>query len=192
MKTLLGELLVATSLLTATLKFAGDITVQLQGDGPMSLAVINGNNQQQMRGVARVQGDVPENADLKTLVGNGYLVITISPEEIYHPFGSQAEGSKSSTRQLPNVFARGLVRATVKDAKNKVFIAWKFFNIQLEAGQRGDADGNGQVETKDVQALVDFLVESIKLPSPENANANKDEDVNIDDLLYIINLMVGD
>ena len=42
---------------------------------------INGNNQQQMRGVARVQGDVPENADLKTLVGNGYLVITISPEE---------------------------------------------------------------------------------------------------------------
>lgn len=77
----MGELLVATSLLTATLKFAGDITVQLQGDGPMSLAVINGNNQQQMRGVARVQGDIPENADLKTLVGNGYLVITISPEE---------------------------------------------------------------------------------------------------------------
>ncbi|WP_204306302.1 Hsp33 family molecular chaperone HslO, partial [Escherichia coli] len=28
-----------------------------------------------------VQGDIPENADLKTLVGNGYLVITISPEE---------------------------------------------------------------------------------------------------------------
>jgi molecular chaperone Hsp33 len=80
-KNLLGELLVATSLLTATLKFAGDITVQLQGDGPMTLAVINGNNQQQMRGVARVQGYVPENADLKTLVGNGYLVITISPEE---------------------------------------------------------------------------------------------------------------
>lgn len=54
-KTVLAELLVATSLLTATLKFAGDITVQLQGDGPLSLAVINGNNQQQMRGVARVQ-----------------------------------------------------------------------------------------------------------------------------------------
>jgi molecular chaperone Hsp33 len=78
-KTLLAELLVATSLLTATLKFAGDITVQLQGDGP-TLAVINGNNQQQMRGVAR-SGRVAENADLKTLVGNGYLVITISPEE---------------------------------------------------------------------------------------------------------------
>lgn len=80
-KNILGELLVATSLLTATLKFAGNITVQLQGDGPMTLAVINGNNQQQMRGVARVQGEVPEGADLKTLVGNGFLVITITPEE---------------------------------------------------------------------------------------------------------------
>lgn len=80
-KNILGELLVATSLLTATLKFDGDITVQLQGDGPMTLAVINGNNKQQMRGVARVQGDIPADAALKDLVGNGYLVITISPSE---------------------------------------------------------------------------------------------------------------
>lgn len=57
-KNVLAELLVATSLLTATLKFDGDITVQLQGDGPMNLAVINGNNNQLMRGVARVQGEI--------------------------------------------------------------------------------------------------------------------------------------
>lgn len=80
-KKILGELLVATSLLTATLKFDGDITVQLQGDGPMTLAVINGNNKQQMRGVARVQGEVADDASLKDLIGNGYLVITISPQE---------------------------------------------------------------------------------------------------------------
>ena len=80
-KNILAELLVATSLLTATLKFAGDITVQLQGDGPMSLAVINGNNKQQLRGVARVLDEIADDADLKALVGNGYLVITITPEE---------------------------------------------------------------------------------------------------------------
>ncbi|HGK4672496.1 MULTISPECIES: Hsp33 family molecular chaperone HslO [Enterobacteriaceae] len=80
-KNVLAELLVATSLLTATLKFEGDITVQLQGDGPMTLAVINGNNHQQLRGVARVQGEIPADADLKTLIGNGYLVITITPAE---------------------------------------------------------------------------------------------------------------
>lgn len=78
---LLGELLVATSLLTATLKFEGDITVQLQGDGALTLAVINGNNRQEMRGVARVQGDIADGSTLKEMVGNGYLVITISPEK---------------------------------------------------------------------------------------------------------------
>ncbi|WP_067709842.1 MULTISPECIES: Hsp33 family molecular chaperone HslO [unclassified Erwinia] len=77
----LGELLVATSLLTATLKFAGNITVQLQGDGPLNLAVINGNNKQEMRGVARMQGDIAPGSSLKEMVGNGYLVITLSPDE---------------------------------------------------------------------------------------------------------------
>ncbi|MBG0753107.1 MULTISPECIES: Hsp33 family molecular chaperone HslO [Pectobacterium] len=80
-QTLLGEMLVATSLLTATLKFSGDITVQLQGDGPLKLAVINGNHQQQMRGVARLQGDIAPESSLKEMVGNGYLVITITPTE---------------------------------------------------------------------------------------------------------------
>ncbi|RWR02447.1 Hsp33-like chaperonin [[Pantoea] beijingensis] len=78
---LLGELLVATSLLTATLKFDGDITVQLQGDGALNLAVINGNNRQEMRGVARMQGDIAPGSTLKEMVGNGYLVITISPTQ---------------------------------------------------------------------------------------------------------------
>lgn len=77
----LGELLVATSLLTATLKFDGDITVQLQGDGPLNMAVINGNNLQEMRGVARMQDEIADGSSLKEMVGNGYLVITISPKE---------------------------------------------------------------------------------------------------------------
>ncbi|WP_218837405.1 Hsp33 family molecular chaperone HslO [Gilliamella sp. wkB308] len=77
---LLGELLVATSLLTATLKFEGDIAVQLQGDGPLRLAVVNGNHLQQLRGVARVNGDIADNASLKDMVGNGYIVITITPK----------------------------------------------------------------------------------------------------------------
>ena len=80
-KQVLGELLVATSLLTATLKFDGDITVQLQGDGPLNMAVINGNNLQEMRGVARTQGEIADGSSLKEMVGNGYLVITISPKE---------------------------------------------------------------------------------------------------------------
>lgn len=81
MQKLLGELLVATSLLTATLKFEGSITVQLQGDGPVRLAVINGDHNQQLRGVARYEGELPTDDKLQSLVGNGQLVITITPEE---------------------------------------------------------------------------------------------------------------
>lgn len=76
---LLGEMLAATSLLTATLKFNGSITVQLQGDGPVSLAVINGDHHQQLRGTARVKGDVKEDATLPEMMGKGQLVITIEP-----------------------------------------------------------------------------------------------------------------
>ncbi|KQB02909.1 molecular chaperone Hsp33 [Vibrio metoecus] len=80
-KHLIGELLVATSLLTATLKFEGSITLQLQGDGPVSLVVINGDNNQQVRGVARWQGDIADNANLHDMLGKGHLVITIEPKQ---------------------------------------------------------------------------------------------------------------
>ncbi|WP_199524910.1 Hsp33 family molecular chaperone HslO [Pseudoalteromonas sp. bablab_jr011] len=75
---LLGELLVATCLLTATLKFEGEIAVQLQGDGPVKYAVINGDDKQNMRGIARLQGEV-QGSTIKDLIGNGYMVITITP-----------------------------------------------------------------------------------------------------------------
>lgn len=77
---LLGELLVATCLLTATLKFEGDIAVQLQGDGPVKYAVINGDDQQNMRGIARLQSEVT-GSTIKELIGNGVMVLTITPNK---------------------------------------------------------------------------------------------------------------
>ncbi len=81
LQSLLGELMVASSLLTATLKFKGDIAVQIQGDGPVSLAVINGNDQQQLRGIARWEGELSDEANLQTLFGKGYIVITLTPDD---------------------------------------------------------------------------------------------------------------
>lgn len=78
---LLGEMMVATSLLTATLKFNGSITIQIQGDGPLSLALVNGSDDQKMRALARLQGEVRDDMTLNEMIGKGVLVITITPNE---------------------------------------------------------------------------------------------------------------
>ncbi|MFK5915481.1 MAG: Hsp33 family molecular chaperone HslO [Woeseiaceae bacterium] len=77
---LMGELLAATCLLTARLKFDGEIAVQLQGDGPVSYLVINGNNDQQMRGIAKLN-KATDAVGLNNLLGKGTMVITIQPKE---------------------------------------------------------------------------------------------------------------
>ena len=81
LQNLLGELLVSTTMLTATLKFEGSITMQLQGDGPVSLAVINGDHDQKVRGVARWEGDIADDASIHDMLGKGHLVITIDPKK---------------------------------------------------------------------------------------------------------------
>jgi molecular chaperone Hsp33 len=77
---LLGELVAATCLLTATLKFEGEITVQLQGDGPISYMSVNGDDKQNMRGIARL-AEPTAGIGLKELIGKGTMVITIRPEK---------------------------------------------------------------------------------------------------------------
>ncbi|MCL4409221.1 MAG: Hsp33 family molecular chaperone HslO [Gammaproteobacteria bacterium] len=77
---LLGELMAVTSLLTATLKFEGHINVQVQGNGPLNYATVNGSHDQALRGVARLT-ETPKDESFLGLVGEGaYLVITLSPE----------------------------------------------------------------------------------------------------------------
>jgi molecular chaperone Hsp33 len=77
---LVGELLIATTLLTAMLKFKGKIAVQLQGDGPVKMAVINANQDLQVRGTARVDGDTT-GLSFSELVGKGHMMITITPDD---------------------------------------------------------------------------------------------------------------
>lgn len=103
---LLGEMLVITSLMTATLKFEGDITVQLQGDGPLSMAVINGNDQQQLRGIARVKGEIAAESTLQQMVGNGYLIITITPAKGERYQGVVALEGASFTECIEDYFKR--------------------------------------------------------------------------------------
>ncbi len=77
---LLGEALVVTAMLGATLREnGGGLTLQAQSAGPVSLLVCD-YNAGQLRGYLRGEADTPA-GDLATMFGTGHLAITLDPTE---------------------------------------------------------------------------------------------------------------
>lgn len=84
--TLLGEMLSAAALLSANLKFNGMIVMQIHGDGPVRLLVVECDSDLHMRATAKlVEGaEVAPDASLAQLVnasGGGRFVITLDPKD---------------------------------------------------------------------------------------------------------------
>ncbi len=80
---ILGELMSAVSLLMATLKFNGQLIAQIQGDGPVSLLVVEGTSNNTLRATASLKQGHENFSDetLKGLFGDARLVITLEPEQ---------------------------------------------------------------------------------------------------------------
>ena len=66
----------AAALLSATLKFDGSITLQIQGSGPVHLLVVQCTSGLNMRGLAHWNGQLPASG-FRDLVGDGRLAMTI-------------------------------------------------------------------------------------------------------------------
>lgn len=79
-RNLLGELMAAAALLSATLKFTGSIILQIQGEGPVRLLVVEATSERTLRGMAQWE-TLPETHAPAGLIGNGRFVITIDPRE---------------------------------------------------------------------------------------------------------------
>ncbi|WP_114811479.1 Hsp33 family molecular chaperone HslO [Paraburkholderia kururiensis] len=85
-QTVLGEMMAACALLCANLKFDGTLIMQIFGDGPVKMLVVQCNSELSMRATARY-GDASANAigeeaslvDLVNIGGNGRCVITLDP-----------------------------------------------------------------------------------------------------------------
>src|ERR1700712_2647983 len=65
---LLGDMMAAAALLIATLKFGGRLIMQIQGNGPVKLLVVECTSDLHMRATAK-WSEVPATGDLVTLVG---------------------------------------------------------------------------------------------------------------------------
>ncbi len=77
---LLGETMVATLLLSSTLKYKGSLIIQLTGEGPVTMLVMECTSERTMRGLAHWAGDVTRGS-LQAITGNGKLIITIDSSE---------------------------------------------------------------------------------------------------------------
>jgi molecular chaperone Hsp33 len=77
----LGEAVVASLLLAATIKFEGVLSLQLQGDGPMHLLLAQCTSGLGVRGLARYREGAGEAQKISELIGNGNLTVTLETDE---------------------------------------------------------------------------------------------------------------
>ena len=89
LRIILGELMVASTLLAATLKMDGALILQIQGKGALKLLVVECNTTPEanlnLRATAKWQGKLPNS--LKAMLGDGHCVITLNPKD-----GEQYQG----------------------------------------------------------------------------------------------------
>jgi molecular chaperone Hsp33 len=83
---LLGEMVAASALLTANLKFNGTLIMQIHGDGPLRLLVVECNADLTLRATAKLADDavVDDDSGFAQLVnthGRGRFVMTLDPRD---------------------------------------------------------------------------------------------------------------
>ena len=83
-RALLGEMAAAGVLMQSNIKFNGSLIIQIFGDGPVKLAVTEVQPDLAFRVTAKVVGEMPERAQLDTLLnvhGKGRCAITLDPKD---------------------------------------------------------------------------------------------------------------
>lgn len=83
---ILGEAFVAATLLAGTIKFDGKMTLQVRGDGPIHLLVVQVTNEGKLRGLARWSTE-PDSDNLQSAFGSdARMIITIEANRNAEPY----------------------------------------------------------------------------------------------------------
>lgn len=102
-RSVLGQAMAATLLLSATIKFDGSLILQAQSEGPISTLVAQASSERTVRGLAHWQGDVPT-ANLATTFGKGQLAITMNGKKAERYQGIVALEGENLAEALQNYF----------------------------------------------------------------------------------------
>jgi molecular chaperone Hsp33 len=152
----LGETLVAATLLSSTIKFAGNLILQVQGDGPLKSLVAQSSNKKEIRGWARCDGQVVGN-HFTELLGNGRMVLTIEPDK-----GEPYQGIVPLTGER----IATAVETYFEQSEQLQTRLWLFANQHQAAGlliQELPADAENKEQTEEdwhrIEALADTITE---------------------------------
>jgi molecular chaperone Hsp33 len=80
-RSLLGEALVASVLMSSTLKFEGTLSLQAQGEGPLRTLMTECSHNRYIRGLARFDEQAISEEGFHDLLGQSRMAITIIPDK---------------------------------------------------------------------------------------------------------------
>ena len=152
----LGEMMAAAVLLAASLKLNGRLVIQLQGTGPISLMVVECSNARELRGLAH-WNELPEQADLHSLAGDGQLSITLEPRDDQQRYQSIVELRGSS---LSDALMNYLQQSEQLDTH-----LWLAANEQRAAGLLIQKIPDQQVQSAEVTQDADVWNRIVQLSS---------------------------
>jgi molecular chaperone Hsp33 len=106
---LLGELLCAVALLTDTVKLDGTLSIEVRGEGALSLLMAESNPGGELRAIARLAdtADLPDDdIGFRDLLGEGRIMITLDPTDGQRYQGIVALDQDSLAGCLADYFAQ--------------------------------------------------------------------------------------
>lgn len=83
-RALLGEMSAASVLMQASIQFNGALVMQIFGDGPLKMAVVEVQSDLRLRATAKVVGQITDTASLSSMVNaknQGQCAITLDPQD---------------------------------------------------------------------------------------------------------------
>ena len=123
---LLGEMTAAAVLMQSSIRFNGDLVLQMVGDGPVKLAVAEVRSDLAFRATAKVVGDVDDGARLQALLnvhGGGRCAITLDPKDKFpgqQPYQSSVAlhgDRREPLQQLSEVLEHYMLQSQQLDTK---------------------------------------------------------------------------
>ena len=85
---LFGELSALASMLANGMKHKGKLTMQVQGNGIVSLLLVEVTHDLQIRGMVRVNGAIADESSFDQILGEGQIVVTLYNAQTDHSFQS--------------------------------------------------------------------------------------------------------